>query len=70
MRIAKAGYLGYFLKMCMSENRTTAIRRSQGPGVYLKKVVVSKISLSINFVIQELMFLRIAKVWIKATTSV
>ena len=33
MKIAWAGYLGYFLKMCTSENRTTEIRMSQGPDV-------------------------------------
>ena len=32
-KIAQAGYLGYFLKMRTNENRTTEIRRSQGPGV-------------------------------------
>ena len=30
---AQGGYLCYFLKMCMTENRTTEIRKSQGPGV-------------------------------------
>ena len=33
MKIASAGYLGYFLKMRMSENCNTEIRMSQGPGV-------------------------------------
>ena len=32
VKIAEAGYLGIFLKMHTSENRTTEIRRSQGPG--------------------------------------
>ena len=33
MKIAKAGYLGYVLKMRTNENGTTKIRRNQGPGV-------------------------------------
>ena len=39
MKIASDGYLGYFLKMSMSENRTTEIRRSQGP-VYIQKIEI------------------------------
>ena len=31
MKITKAGYLGYFLKIHISENPTTEIYRSQGP---------------------------------------
>ena len=34
MKIASAGYLGHVLKMCMSENRTTEIRKSQGLWMY------------------------------------
>ena len=33
VKIVLAGYFGYFLKICTSENRTTEIRRSQGPCV-------------------------------------
>ena len=36
VKIAQAAYLSDFLKMCTSENRTTEICRSQGPGVLLK----------------------------------
>ena len=38
MKIQQAGYLGYFLKMRMSENRTTEIRWNQGPVVDMKNI--------------------------------
>ena len=45
VKIALAGYLDYFLKMRTSENRTTEIRRSQWPSVY----ILLKILFSLDF---------------------
>ena len=33
-KILLAGYMGYFLKLCMSENHSTEIHMSQGPGLF------------------------------------
>ena len=53
MKIALPGYLGYFLKMRMTENPTTEIRRSQGPGVIGETVLTDFITDMYIFVTKQ-----------------
>jgi hypothetical protein len=44
VKIEKAGYLGYFLKMRTSDIRITEIRRSQGLGVWNFRITLGFLS--------------------------